>query len=49
MLKQIFAGQTKETSDLADYDLVATEVLFVFGRYMKYNVEREAASEPPQL
>ena len=49
VLKQVFVGQTKDTLDLVDYDLVVAEVLFVFGRYVKYNVEREAASEPPQV
>ena len=49
VLKQVFVGQTKETLDLVDYDLVVTEVLFVLGRYVKYNVERETASEPPQV
>ena len=42
-------GQTKGPLDLVDYDLFVAEVLFVFGRYVKYNVEREAASEPPQV
>ena len=37
VLKQVFVGQTKETLDLVDYDLVVAEVLSVFGRYMKYN------------
>ena len=32
-----------------DYDLVVAEVLSVFGRYVKYNVEKEAGSEPPQV
>ena len=38
VLKQVFAGQTKESLDLVDYDLVVAEVLSVFGRYVKYNV-----------
>ena len=42
-------GQTKETLDLVDYDLVVAEALFVFGRYVKYIVEREAAAEPPKV
>ena len=33
VLKQVFFGQTNETLDLVDYDLVVAEVLFVFGRY----------------
>ena len=41
-------GQTKESLDLVDYDLVVAEVLSVFVRYVKYNVEKEAGSEPPQ-
>ena len=40
-------GQTKESLDLVDYDLVVAEVLSVFGRYVKYNVEKDAGSEPP--
>ena len=31
VLKQVFVGQTKESLDLVDYDLVAVEVLSVFG------------------
>jgi len=38
VLKQVFVGQTKESLDLVDYDLVVAEVLSVFGRYVKYNV-----------
>ena len=49
VLKQVFVGQTKESLDLVDYDLVVAEVLSVFGRYVKYNVEKEASSEPPQV
>ena len=50
VLKQDFVGQTKESLDLVDHDLVVAEVLSVFGRYVvKYNVEKEAGSEPPQV
>ena len=49
VLKQVFVGQTKESLDLVDYDLVVAEVLSVFGRYVKYNVEKEAVPEPPQV
>ena len=49
VLKQVFVGQTKESLDLVDHDLVVAEVLSVFGRYVKYNVEKEAGSEPPQV
>ena len=49
VLKQVFVGQTKESLDLVDNDLVVAEVLSVFGRYVKYNVEKEAGSEPPQV
>ena len=38
VLKQV--GQTKESLDLVDHDLVVPEVLSVFGRYVKYNVEK---------
>ena len=40
VLKQVFVGQTKETLDLVDYDLVVTEVLFVFGmmNYIPLNI-----------
>ena len=38
VLKQVFVGQTKESLDLVDYDLVVAEVLSVFGRDVKYNV-----------
>ena len=47
VLKQVFVGQIKESLDLVDHDLVVAEVLSVFGRYVKYNVEKEADSEPP--
>ena len=30
VLKQVFVGQTKESLDLVDYDLVVAEVLSVF-------------------
>jgi len=38
VLKLVFVGQTKESLDLVDYDLVVAEVLSAFGRYVKYNV-----------
>ena len=42
VLKQVFVGQTKESLDLVDHDLVVAEVLSVLGRYVKYNVEKES-------
>ena len=49
VLKQVFVDQTKEGLGLVDYDLVVAEVLFVSGRYVKYNEEKEADSEPLQV
>ena len=49
VLKQVFVGQTKEGLDLVDYDLVVAEVLSVFGRYVKYNVEKEASVQGPHF
>ena len=42
VLKQVFVGQTKESLDQVDHDLVVAEVLSVFGRYVKYNAEKES-------
>ena len=42
VLKQVFVGQTKESLDLVDYDLVVAKVLSVFGRYVKYSVEKKS-------
>ena len=34
VLKQVFVGQSKESLDLVDCDLVVSEVLSAFGRYV---------------
>ena len=44
VLKQVFVGQTKESLDLVDCDLVIAEVRSFFGRYVNYNVEKEAGA-----
>ena len=45
VLKQAFVGHTKESLDLVDYDLSVAEVVSVFGRYVKYTVELQQATQ----
>ena len=40
-LSEVFIGQAKDHLDLVDPDLVIAEVVAVFGRFVKYTVEKE--------
>lgn len=40
-LSEVFVGQAKDHPDLVDPDLVIAEVVVVFGRFVKYMVEKE--------
>ncbi len=39
VLKQVFVGHSKENMDMVDYDIIVTEVISMFGWYLKYTVE----------